>query len=241
MPLLKHKIGPRMAKILLALCLVGVAEADESSPQATPEGIKFFETKIRPVLIDQCYRCHSAEGQGLRGGLAVDSRDALLVGGESGPAIVPGDPEQSILWNAINYRDYSMPPKQKLPDETIADFRRWIEMGAPDPRVSTGTVVKSRVTEEDIAQGRQFWSFKPPVKPVIARTSAWALSDIDALAEQQYVAHQLTPAPDAAPLTLLRRLHFDLTGLPPTPATMREFAAAWESNPERAIAGEVDR
>ncbi|MEZ6032139.1 MAG: PSD1 and planctomycete cytochrome C domain-containing protein [Planctomycetaceae bacterium] len=241
MPLHINHAWSRMAKILLVLCLAGKAEADESSPQATPEGIKFFETKIRPVLIDHCYRCHSAEGQGLRGGLAVDSRDALLAGGESGPAIVPGDPEQSVLWNAINYRDYSMPPKQKLPDETIADFRQWIEMGAPDPRVSTGTVVKSRVTEEDIAQGRQFWSFKPPVKPTVARASAWAFSDIDALAEQQYAAHQLTPAPDATPLTLLRRLHFDLTGLPPTPETMREFTAAWESNRERAIAGEVDR
>lgn len=225
----------------LFLCLAGEATADEKTPEPTPEGIKFFESKIRPVLIDQCFRCHSAEGQGLRGGLSLDSREAMLIGGESGPAVVPGDLEQSILWNAINYRDYSMPPKKQLSAETIADFRTWIEMGAPDPRVSTGTVVKSRVTEEDIANGKQFWSFKTPVKPAIPATTAWASSSIDLLAEQQYTAHQLVPAADADAHTFLRRLYFDLTGLPPSPESMRQFLDAWKSNPEQAIGSEVDR
>ncbi len=226
---------------VLALFLAGTVRADESSPEPTQEGINFFETKIRPVLIDQCYRCHSSEGQGVRGGLAVDSREALLIGGESGPAIVPGDIEQSILWNAINYRDYSMPPKKQLPAETISDFRQWIEMGAPDPRVTTGIVVKSRVTEEDIEKGRQFWSFKPPVKPSIPKATEWASSKIDSLVEQQYAAHQLTPAADADAHTLLRRLHLDLTGLPPSPETMQQFAGAWQLNSEHAISSEVNR
>ena len=225
----------------LVLCLTGTVLADENSPEPTQEGVTFFETRIRPVLIDQCYRCHSSEGQGVRGGLAVDSREALLIGGESGPAIVPGDLEQSILWNAINYRDYSMPPKKQLPAETIADFRQWIEMGAPDPRVTSGTVVKSRVTEEDIEKGRQFWSFKLPVKPAIPKATAWASSRIDGLVEQQYATHQLTPAADADAYTLLRRLHLDLTGLPPSPETMEQFADVWQRNPEQAISSEVDR
>ncbi len=226
---------------ILALCLAEAVRADEKTPEPTAEGIKFFEAKIRPVLIDQCYRCHSSEGQGVRGGLSVESRDALAAGGESGPAIVPGDLEQSMLWNAINYRDFNMPPKTKLPTETIADFRQWIEMGAPDPRVTTDTVVKSRVTEEDIEKGREFWAFKAPVKPTIPKATEWASSNIDGLVEQQYTAHQLTPAADADAFTFLRRLHLDLTGLPPSPATMQQFTDAWQLNPEQAISSEVDR
>ncbi|MDA1230415.1 MAG: PSD1 and planctomycete cytochrome C domain-containing protein, partial [Planctomycetota bacterium] len=226
---------------VLALCLAGTATADEKSPEPTAEGIKFFEAKIRPVLIEQCYRCHSSEGQGVRGGLSVDSREALLAGGESGPAIVPGDLDESLLWNAINHRDFSMPPKVKLPAETLADFRQWIEMGAPDPRGATGTVVKSRVTEEDIVNGKQFWSFKPPVKPAIPEATKWASSKIDALVEQQYAVHQLTPAADTDAYSLLRRLHLDLTGLPPSPNAMKQFAEAWELNPEQAISSEVNR
>jgi cytochrome c553 len=226
---------------VLAVLLCKTAQAVEESSEPTPEGIRFFETKIRPVLIEQCYRCHSTEGQGVRGGLSVESRDALLAGGESGPAIVPGDLEQSLLWNAINYRDFSMPPKKQLPAETIADFRQWIEMGAPDPRVSAAAVVKSRVTEEDIQKGRQFWAFKPPVNPAIPEASHWASSKIDRLVEQNYVAHDLKPATDADAWTLLRRLSLDLTGLPPSPETMQQFVDAWQLNPEHAISSEVDR
>ena len=108
---------------LLIAAFIGpnTCRADEEIKTLSPEAIQFFETKIRPVLVDQCYRCHSAEGQGVRGGLAVDSRDALLAGGESGPAIVPGDLSESTLWNAINYEDYRMPPKNKLPGLYISD------------------------------------------------------------------------------------------------------------------------
>ena len=226
---------------IVAFWLAGTARADEKSAEPTQEGIKFFEAKIRPVLIDQCYRCHSSDGQAVRGGLSVDSREALLAGGESGPAIVPGDLDQSILWNAINYGDFSMPPKKQLPTETIADFRQWIEMGAPDPRIPTATVVKSRVTAEDIEKGKLFWSFKPPVKPVIPKTTAWASSKIDSLVEQQYAAHHLTPAADADVFTLLRRLHLDLTGLPPARDAIQQFADAFQLNPEQAISSEVNR
>ena len=235
----RHWVAAIIAASLLNV--MDVCRADEKLPEPTAEGIKFFEAKIRPVLIDQCYRCHSSEGQGSRGGLSVESRDALLAGGESGPAIVPGDLDQSLLWNAINYRDLSMPPKSKLPAETIADFRTWIEMGAPDPRVSSATVVSSRVTEEDIENGRDFWAFKPPVKPAVPSATDWASSNIDRFVEQQYVTHQLTPAADADAFTFLRRLHLDLTGLPPALETMQQFYDAWTVNPEQAISSEVDR
>jgi len=226
---------------VLTLCPTTLAEADENYPEPTAEGIKFFEEKIRPVLVDHCYRCHSSDGQAVRGGLSVANRTALLAGGESGPAIVPGDLEQSMLWNAINYGDFSMPPKQKLPAETIADFRKWIEMGAPDPRVPTGIVLKSRVTAEDIQTGKEFWAFKPPVAPTIPQGSAWATTKVDRLVEQQFAAHELTPAGDADSYSFLRRLHLDLVGLPPSPETMAQFAEAWKLNPEQAISSEVDR
>ncbi len=215
--------------------------ADEKIPEPSAEAVRFFEAKIRPVLVEQCYRCHSADGQGIRGGLAVDSRDALLAGGESGPAIVPGNLDDSLLWNAINHRDFSMPPKQKLPPEVIADFRTWIEMGAPDPRVAETTVVKSRVSEEDIQAGRQFWAFKTPVMPVIPPQSDWARTNIDRLIEKTFADHQLKPASDTDAFTLLRRLHLDLVGLPPAPEEATRFASSWKQNPEDAISSEVER
>ena len=148
-----------IARSAFAVGLVGslawapwaIAQTATEAPQAveqklTPEQLDFFETKIRPVLIENCYRCHSASEQSVRGGLSVDNREALLAGGESGAAIVPGDLENSIFWHAINYRDYRMPPRGKLPAAVIADFKTWIEMGAPDPRVNQGVVVNSKVT-----------------------------------------------------------------------------------------------
>jgi hypothetical protein len=136
-------------------------DSNATSEKLTTEQVAFFETKIRPVLIEHCYKCHSADGQSIRGGLGVDSRDALYSGGESGPAVVPGKPEESILWNAMNYQDYRMPPNGKLPDSILNDFKTWIEMGAPDPRINEGVVVHSKVTHEDIQKGRSHWAFQP--------------------------------------------------------------------------------
>jgi hypothetical protein len=234
---------PRPLIALLCLSLVpAVLQADEQPTAATPEGVKFFESKIRPVLVEQCGRCHSTEGgQGIRGGFSISSREALRIGGESGPAVVPGDLDQSLLWEAINYRGLRMPPNQKLSAETIADFRQWIEMGAPDPREPTAQLLPSRVTPEAIEQGRSFWAFKAPQMPPIPDGSDWSQSPIDQLLEQQFAAHKLTPAPDASATVLLRRLHLDLVGLPPGPDVIRSFAAAWERSPQQAIAAEADR
>ncbi len=213
---------------------------NDQSPSA--ESVQFFEAKIRPVLIEHCYRCHSSEGQGIRGGLSVENKDALLAGGESGPAIVPRNLDESILWNAINYQDFKMPPKNPLPKAVIEDFRKWIEMGAPDPRVLSGVVIHTKVTPEDIAKGKEFWSFKVPTKskPKPSKNANWALTEIDLHVSQSWDEHALEPANDAEPATLARRLYFDLIGLPPSLKELDSFVVNWKSNPDSAISQTVD-
>ncbi len=225
----------------LMIATSGLIQAQETA--STPEGIKFFETKIRPVLVDNCYRCPSSDGQqGVKGGLSVVSRDSLAAGGESGAAIVPGHLEDSMLWNAINYRDFKMPPKKPLPKEVIEDFRKWIEMGAPDPRDSTGTLVKSTVSPEDIVKGKEFWAFKKPVLrvPASSSSSTWPKTEIDQFIATAFDEHSLQPAADADPNTLVRRLYFDLIGLPPSPEAVNQFRVAWQKDSESAIASVVD-
>lgn len=229
--------------VVIGVTSVGIAAQSDDEAPLPAESVQFFESKIRPVLVEHCYRCHSADGQGVRGGLAVDNRDALLAGGESGPAIVPGNLEDSVLWNAINYRDYRMPPKNPLPKDVIEDFRKWIEMGAPDPRVSTGVVVHSKVTTEDIEKGRDFWAFKKPmrVEPKTTKHSSWAQTQIDKHVASQWEENELDPAEDTDPSTLLRRIYFDLIGLPPTSEERDAFVKSYDSNPESAIAHVVNQ
>jgi len=216
-----------------------VAASDESN--ISPEQQRFFEAKIRPVLLDSCGRCHSTEGgQGIRGGLSVSSRESLRVGGESGPAVVPGDLDASLLWEAINYRGLRMPPNQKLPPEVIADFRQWIEMGAPDPRMPTEQVVQSKVTPEKIAEGRSFWAFQVPRRPELPPATQWSSAPIDRLLAHQYEIRNLQPAPDSEPLTLLRRLYIDLIGLPASPEQQQQFVAAWQQDPQQAVETAAD-
>lgn len=244
-----------IARSAFAVGLVGslawapwaIAQTATEAPEAveqklTPEQLDFFETKIRPVLIENCYRCHSASEQSVRGGLSVDNRDALLAGGESGAAIVPGDLENSILWHAINYRDYRMPPRGKLPAAVIADFKTWIEMGAPDPRVNQGAVVNSKVTAEDIEKGKSFWSFVEPkkVEPVVDKYQDWGHTPIDRYVVSKWEEQQVEPNEDCDPNTLVRRLTFDLTGLPPSPEQRAEFLRDWKASPQDAIERLVD-
>ena len=229
-----------------AIALVLVAQwshAFEDDPtNLSPDAVQFFETKIRPVLAEKCYRCHSSDGQGVRGGLSVDNRDALLAGGESGPAVVPGNLEESILWNAINHRDYRMPPKSKLPDSVLEDFRKWIEMGAPDPRVQTGVAIHSKVSADDISKGKEFWSFRAPrdISPRVSKFSSWAKSTIDRYVAQGWDDNDLTPADDTDATTLLRRIYIDLVGLPPSSEEHDSFVRSFKSRPETAISNIVD-
>ena len=208
-----------------------------------PAGLDFFEKKIRPVLIAHCYKCHSAEAKSVKGGLLLDTREGLLTGGDTGPAILPGKPEESLLIGSLRYADdaYEMPPAGKLPAEVIADFEKWVALGAPDPRVAAAP--PSAREAIDIDAGRKFWSFqKPrPHAPPVVKRADWARQPLDAFILAKLEAAGLSPAPRADRATLLRRVYFDLIGLPPTPDEALDFLAdedplAFEKVVERLLA-----
>ncbi len=171
---------------------------------------EFFESKIRPVLVKHCYGCHSAESGKSKGGLMLDTKHGIREGGETGPAVVPGDVAKSLLLTAIKHSDpdLEMPPKEpKLSEAVIADFETWIKAGADDPRESAAKAAERPPV--DVAAGKQFWSYKPPVMP------KQAFGGIDGFIREKLSAAGLKPAPPAERVVLLRRLSFDLTGLPP--------------------------
>lgn len=201
----------------------------ETVASATPEQLAFFEKKIRPVLIDQCYACHSTEGKGIKGGLALDTREGIRKGGDTGPGVVPGDLGRSLVIKAIRYHDddLKMPPKAKLADPVVKDFETWVKSGAADPRSGTAKTVKNEVDQERIEKGRSFWAFQKPKKSPAAPVSdpAWPRTEIDRYLLAAQESKGIHPVADADPMTLLRRVHLDLTGLPPTPEEVERFVA----------------
>ncbi len=210
----------------LFVLLAGFAPlAPLAAAEPSSEGLEFFEKKIRPILAEQCFECHSAEKK-VKGGLRLDSREGWAKGGESGPAIVPGAPDKSLLLRAVRYtdKDLQMPPKRKLSPEQLAAFEQWVKLGAPDPRTAVAAVEVKKIGMT-LEEGRKFWSYQPvkaAAAPVIKDT-AWPRSDIDRFILASIEAKGLKPAPDADRTTLVRRVYFDLTGLPPTPEQMDEF------------------
>jgi cephalosporin-C deacetylase-like acetyl esterase len=202
------------------------AAADQSTrfPDAD---LAFFEKKIRPVLIKSCYECHSAEADKLKAGFALDSREALLKGGDSGAAVVLGKPEASLLITSLTHTDadLKMPPEKhggKLSDAVIADFTEWVKRGVPMPMAQTVT------TNEKMEARLDHWAFKP-VKDSSAPTvkhTAWPRSEVDRFVLAELEAKGLAPVADAEPAALLRRVHLDLTGLPPTAEQVTAFLAA---------------
>jgi hypothetical protein len=190
----------------------------------TPEHAKFFETKIRPVLMTTCAKCHSKSATKIKGGLLVDSREGLRKGGDTGAAIVPGKPDESLLITAIRYTDDSlqMPPDKPLPKGVVADFEAWVKMGAPDPREAKELPVKTF----DAGKRRQFWSFQPPrlAKPPAVKNAGWPRTDIDGHLLAALEAKGLVPVGDADRRTLIRRVSFDLAGLPPSPEAVEAIA-----------------
>ena len=187
-----------------------------------PEGIEFFENKIRPVLVRHCYECHSAEAKKRRGSLLLDTRAGIRQGGELGPAVVPSNLDESLLIDAIRYKSLEMPPNGKLPDSVIADFERWIQIGAPDPRQGDLPPISKKV---DLEPNRHFWSFQPLAIMPLPPTSqpAWSQRRIDRFIHAEHDRHALSPSPRAARRTLVRRAYFDLIGLPPTVDAVRRF------------------
>ena len=206
-----------MRLCFLALSVAAIAStARGQTPDA--KGIEFFEKKIRPVLVEQCYRCHSedaAKNKKLKGGLFVDTKAGLLKGGDEGPSLVPGKPKEGLLMKALRHDKLEMPPAGKLSAEIIGDFEKWIAMGAPDPREG---IIKSAKREIDVEEGRKFWSFQPLAKietPAV-KNGAWVRSPLDQFILAKLEAKQLKPNGAASREKLLRRAYFDLIGLPPT-------------------------
>ena len=183
----------RMLPLLLMVAVTSSAQGQEP----TAKGVEFFEAKIRPVLVQHCYECHSTQAGKVRGGLKVDSRAALLQGGETGPAIVPRSLEKSLLYQSLSYDgDYQMPPKGKLPDAVLADFRQWVLMGAPDPReTKIQPTVRSII---DLEQGRTFWAYRPiaQTKPPQTSSDSWAQSPIDHFILAKLTEKGLQPVAD---------------------------------------------
>ncbi len=216
--------------ILLPALLAGRAAADGDA------GMAFFESKIRPVLAETCYACHGEKKQ--RAKLRLDSKDAMLKGGESGPALVPGKVDASLIIKALRHQgDLKMPEGDKLPAPVIADFEKWIAMGAPDPRVIGAAPVADTI---DWSAARQFWAFQPPHKPSppTVQNTAWTKTPIDHFILAKLEAEGLRPVAPASKRALLRRATYDLIGLPPTPEEVEAFVN--DPSPD-AFATVVDR
>ena len=210
--------------LTLVGCIVGSLSLSAAEP--SPSQTQFFEAKIRPILANKCYDCHSAASGKSKGGLFLDTAEATLKGGNTGPAIVPGNPDKSLLIQAVRYTDpdMQMPPKnKKLSNAEIADLTTWVKMGAPDPR-KTATVVSSSSTPRKIEKS-DHWAFQPVVRPAIPEVTAKdaVFNPIDAFVVAQQEKKGIQPAPVADKRLLIRRATFDLVGLPPTPEEVEDF------------------
>jgi hypothetical protein len=219
--------------ITLAACGIFLTASQRQAQTArliqepSREGLEFFEKKIRPALVENCYACHSVKSKKPQGGLLLDSIEAMLKGGSSGqPAIVPGDPEKSLLIKAIRGADakLQMPLGGKLPDQIIKDFEAWVKMGAPAPRGSA-VAAAPNYPAYNFDEARKFWSFQPVKdhRPPKVKNIAWIKAPIDRFILAKLEEKRLKPAGDASKRALIRRATFDLTGLPPSPEEVEAF------------------
>ena len=222
MPSFLPHLPPRHRTLCLSLLanVFGIAAAVHVSAEDA-----FFRDQVEPILRERCYECHSHAGK-IKGGLVLDSRSGWQAGGDSGPAVVPGSVEKSRIIEAVRYAnpDVEMPPKAKLPPGEIAVLEQWVARGAPDPRETAAVVTKPGI---DLEEGRKHWAYQPlrdSAAPLV-RDQAWPLTEVDAFLLAKLEAIGLTPVAEAEPHTWLRRVTFDLTGLPPTEANIAAFLA----------------
>ena len=207
----------------LRLFITGAALFCSARSFAAPDAaaLKFFENEIRPLLADNCHECHGPQKK--KGGLRLDNLAYILQGGETGAAIVKGQPEKSLLMEFVSFKDsdHEMPPDGKLPDKQIAALKKWIAMGAPWPEaeVASAKVMHKpgSITDDD----RKWWAYQPVKRPAVPQTNA--KSPIDAFIRDRLAKEGLKPAPEASRTELIRRLTFDLHGLPPTPEQVEAF------------------
>ncbi len=217
------------------------AAEEISAEKPDAAAIEYFEKSVRPILVKHCYECHS--GSETNGGLAVDTRAGLLKGGDSGAALTPGEPDKSRLIEAVRYKnpDLQMPPKNRLTPAEVAALEQWVKQGAHDPRQAVSPAA-THLAGMSIEEGRNFWSFRPLTKPVVpaVKNAAWIQTPLDAFIMAKLEAAGLQPAPPADKRTLIRRVKFDLTGLPPTADEIAAFLAddsadAWTKVVERLL------
>ncbi|MEX2577467.1 MAG: PSD1 and planctomycete cytochrome C domain-containing protein [Verrucomicrobiales bacterium] len=227
---------------VISACLVTIAPTFLGASETIDQKQRrFFEERIRPVLVESCYECHSADAEKIGAKLLLDTPGQLRAGGESGSPMVAGQPEKSLLIHALRYEDdLEMPPEKPLPENVVADFAKWIEMGAPDPR-PTDPDVPAALAERAYGEG-DLWSFEPvedPPPPEVEETS-WPsdLVDYFVLAEQE--SRGLQPAKDADPRVLVRRLHYDLIGLPPSHPEVDRFVENYGKDGREAVGRLVD-
>jgi hypothetical protein len=223
-------LGFGASLVLGAWCL------ELSAADLTPAETQFFENKIRPIFSDKCYKCHSTQAEKVRGSLLLDSKEGVLKGGETGPAIVPGDPDKSLLIKAVRYTDpdLQMPPKgNKLADEQISDLVAWVKMGAPDPRVATAAQLAWKDT-------KTHWAWQKLTKPSVpeVKDASWPKTPVDNFILAKLEEKDLKPNPPADKRTLIRRATFDLLGLPPTTPEVEDFVK--DESPD-AFAKVIDR
>ncbi|MFP6612536.1 MAG: PSD1 and planctomycete cytochrome C domain-containing protein, partial [Pirellulales bacterium] len=217
--------NPTTKALLTAVVMLGLARGSLADG-ADQQGIDFFEKHIRPVLVEKCYQCHSAAAQQakkLKGGLRLDSMEAIRKGGDSGPAVVPGDPKASLLLSAIRHEDLEMPPKGKLSEVVVDRFARWIELGAAwTNETAAGLPAEKQI---DWIEARKFWAFQPPKPQVIPPVGQadWPRTRTDYFVLNQLENAGVPPSGQTDLQTLIRRVTFDLVGLPPTPEEIAQF------------------
>ena len=199
-----------------------------------PPAIEFFEKEVRPLLVRRCFECHGPEAKRLEGGLLMNGHKSLLEGGDTGPAIEPGRPDESLLIDAITYEgDYEMPPKGKMPDEEIALLKKWVAMGAPWPE-SSSSGPDPREKFDLAARKQSHWAWQPIRDPEPPNVNAkdWPLDPLDHFILARLETEGLKPNGPAAPQTLIRRLYFDLIGLPPAPEAVARWSAKLKQGSE---------
>ncbi len=240
-----------LVRLIACTTFIGIGFANHSrllaGDGADAKAIAYFETHIRPLLASRCYSCHSARLGNDEGSLVLDTRDGWMRGGDQGPTIVPGDADASLLIRAVRYSDpdMQMPPDNALPAASIAHLERWVEIGAPDPREPKSETEANVFVPSDPIAGRRHWAYQPlqqvPPEQIVSvaeRSESWSRGAIDRFVIAKLNAANLTPAPDADPSTLARRLYIQLVGLPPTPQQLADFLS--DGKPD-AVERLVDR
>lgn len=232
-----HLHSLAVALVATTFMQLDISSFAEDQAEGNTAASESFRENVLPILKQHCYECHSHDAKKVKGGLVLDSRSGWAKGGDSGPAIVPGSPDESLLIHAVRYDDNEMPPSGKLPDELIRQLELWVAGGAHDPRAT-----KTAVSEQgiDIEAGRRHWAFQPvrDGPPPAVQDKVWPQDEVDHYVLAKHEEAGLHPVPDADRYTWLRRVSFDLTGLPPSVDEIRRFAADPSSDGREEV---VDR